>query len=72
MLRGWGEYFRTGNAAKRFSELDTYVWQRLRTLRVQRKGRNLLPGEVVRWTHDYFCHLGLHRLQGTVRYPEAV
>jgi group II intron reverse transcriptase/maturase len=71
VLRGWGEYFRTGNAAKRFNELDTYVWQRLRTLRVQRKGRNLRPGEVERWTRDYFCQLGLHRLRGTVRYPET-
>jgi hypothetical protein len=24
VLRGWGEYFRTGNAAKRFNQLDTY------------------------------------------------
>jgi RNA-directed DNA polymerase len=71
VLRGWGQYFGTGNAAKRFNQLDTYVWQRLRNLRLARKGRNLKPGELTRWTRDSFCNLGLHRLRGTVRYPEA-
>jgi len=70
VLRGWGEYFRTGNAAKRFNQLDTYVWRRLKALRVQRKGRHLRPGEVERWSRAYFQNLGLHRLHGTVRYPE--
>jgi RNA-directed DNA polymerase len=70
VLRGWGNYFRTGNAARRFNQLDTYVWRRLHALRVQRKGRHLRPGEAERWTSDYFQSLGLHRLRGTVRYPE--
>ncbi len=70
VLRGWGNYFCTGNAAQRFNQLDTYVWRRLRSLRVARKGRHLRPGEVDRWTRDYFHNLGLHRLRGTVRYPE--
>jgi group II intron reverse transcriptase/maturase len=69
MLRGWGEYFRTGNAARRFNQLDTYVWRRLRALRLERKGRNLRPGEAERWTRESFQALGLHRLRGTVRYP---
>ena len=69
VLRGWGNYFRTGNAARRFNQLDTYVWRRLCALRVKRKGRHLRPGEADRWTRDYFHNLGLHRLRGTVRYP---
>jgi RNA-directed DNA polymerase len=71
LLRGWGNYFRTGNAAKRFNQLDTYVWERLRSLRFKRKGRNLRPGEAERWTRESFYNLGLFRLRGTVRYPEA-
>jgi RNA-directed DNA polymerase len=71
VLRGWGNYFRTGNAAKRFNQLDTYVWQRLRRLRLARKGRNLKPGEAERWRRESFWNLGLHRLRGTVLYPEA-
>jgi group II intron reverse transcriptase/maturase len=70
VLRGWGNYFRTGNAAKRFNQLDSYVWRRLRSLRVKRKGRNLKPGDVDRWSREYFRSLGLHRLGGTVQYPE--
>jgi RNA-directed DNA polymerase len=70
VLRGWGNYFRTGNAAKRFNQLDGYVWRRLRSLRVKRKGRNLKPGEAAGWTRESFWNLGLHRLRGTVAYPE--
>ena len=70
LLRGWAQYFRTGNAAKRFNQLDTYVWRRLRRLRAERKGRHLKAGEARRWTADYFHHLGLIRLRGMVRYPE--
>lgn len=70
VLKGWGNYFRTGNAARRFNQLDSYVWRRLRALRVTRKGRHLRPGEAERWTRGYFHNLGLHRLRGTVRYPE--
>jgi len=70
VLRGWGQYFRTGNASKCFVQIDRYVVDRLRTLRVKRKGRNLRPGETARWTREYFENLGLYRLRGTVRYPE--
>ena len=70
VLRGWGQYFRTGNAASRFNQLDGYVWRRLRQLRVERKGRNLQPGEADAWSREYFWRLGLHRLRGTVRCPE--
>jgi group II intron reverse transcriptase/maturase len=70
VIRGWGSYFKTGNAAKRFNQLDTYVWKRLQQLREKRKGRNLRPGDIDRWTRDYFHGLGLVRLRGTVKYPE--
>lgn len=72
VLRGWGNYFRTGNAHVRFNQLDAYVERRLRRLLVQRKGRHLRAGEFRKWTREYFEHFGLHRLRGTVRYPEAV
>lgn len=70
VLRGWGNYFRTGNAARQFVNLDGYVVQRLRSLRVKRKGRHLKPSEPRTWTRDYFENLGLYRLRGTIRYPE--
>ncbi len=71
VLRGWGAYFATGNAARSFNQIDSYVYERLRSLRIKRAGRQLVPGAVEKWDRDYFVGLGLHRLRGTVRYPEA-
>jgi group II intron reverse transcriptase/maturase len=72
VLRGWGNYFRTGNAAKKFLQVDDYVHRRLRRFLVKRKGRHLKAGEADQWTRDFFVHdHGLHRLRGTIRYPEA-
>jgi RNA-directed DNA polymerase len=69
VLRGWGNYFRTGNAADKFVQIDDYVRMRLRSLLVKRKGRNLRAGAANQWTRDWFWGLGLHRLMGTIRYP---
>lgn len=71
VLRGWGNYFRTGNAARSFNQVDRYVCQRLHRLLVRRKGRHLRAGEANLWTREFFWSLGLHRLRGTVRYPGA-
>jgi group II intron reverse transcriptase/maturase len=71
VLRGWGNYFRTGNAAEKFKQIDTFVWERLRAFMIGRKGRNLKPGDLLAWTYDFFHELGCHRLRGTVRYPGA-
>lgn len=70
VLRGWGQYFRTGNAARKFNQADGYVWRRLRSFLVRRAGRALHAGRAATWTRDFFWNLGLHRLRGTVRYPE--
>jgi RNA-directed DNA polymerase len=71
VVRGWGGYFRTGNAARRFVDIDNYVVDRLRALLLKRKGRNLRPGEILAWHRPFFEALGLHRLRGTIRYPAA-
>ena len=71
ILRGWGAYFATGNAARSFNQIDSYVYERLRGLRLKRAGRQLVPGAVEKWDRDYFVSLGLHRLRGTVAYPET-
>ena len=71
VLRGWGNYFRTGNASQKFNQIDTYVWKRLFRFMVKRKGRNLRAGQAQQWGRDFFHRLGLHRLRGTVQYPGA-
>jgi RNA-directed DNA polymerase len=70
-LRGWGGYFRTGNAAKKFRQLDRYVAWRLKRLLIKRRGRNLRAGQAARWTEAWFHDQGLYKLSGTIRYPRA-
>jgi hypothetical protein len=70
VLWGWGNYFRTGNAARKFNQLDTYVYRRLHRFMVKRRGRSLHAGQADPWTRQWFWDHGLHRLRGTVRYPQ--
>ena len=70
-LRGWGNYFRTGNAATKFVTMDRYVAWRLHRLLVKKRGRNLRAGQADRWTRTWFHDQGLHKLMGTIRYPKA-
>ena len=70
-LRGWGNYFRTGNAADKFVSMDRYVAWRLKRLLVKKRGRNLRAGQADRWSRTWFHDQGLHKLMGTIRYPKA-
>jgi RNA-directed DNA polymerase len=69
VLRGWGQYFRTGNAATTFTQVDTYVEARLRGLLRKRVGTRIAPGRAITWGRAFFEGLGLHRLRGTIQYP---
>lgn len=71
ILRGWGNYFRTGNAADKFRQIDRYVVWLLRRLMIKKRGRNLRAGQAAAWTEEWFHGHGLLRLRGTVRYPKA-
>jgi RNA-directed DNA polymerase len=70
-LRGWGNYFRTGNAAQKFRQIDRHVTWRLKRLLIKKRGRNLRAGQAARWTEAWFHDQGLHQLMGTIRYPKA-
>jgi RNA-directed DNA polymerase len=75
VLRGWGAYFRTGNASGKFNEVDSYVHGRLIRLLVRRGGqRRWRPGRRPfnprEWTHRCLVdEHGLYQLLGTIRYP---
>jgi len=71
ILRGWGTYFRTGNAAHKFAQVDRYVVRRLRGLMVKKRGRNLRAGQAEQWDENWFNGHGLYRLRGTICYPKA-
>jgi group II intron reverse transcriptase/maturase len=70
VLRGWGIYFRTGNAALKFAALDKYVVRRLNLSRWKRYRRHVKPGQQIRWEQERYESLGLHRLRGTISYPK--
>ena len=78
ILRGWGTYFRTGNASRHFQMIDRYATDCLvRLLRRRRchqgRGRNNHPILWHRmWTHKRLvADFGLYKLLGTIRYPGA-
>jgi len=73
VLRGWGNYFRTGNASEKFNAIDQYVTERLVRLLGKRhrlRGAKRVPFRTREWTHDRFVKdHGLYKLLGTIRYP---
>jgi group II intron reverse transcriptase/maturase len=73
VLRGWGNYFRTGNASIKFQQVDLYVNQRLARLMYAHQGTDRRPFHMREWPPARFAkELGLHRLLGTIRYPGSV
>jgi hypothetical protein len=67
VLRGWGNYFRAGNSARKFMQIDSYVHERLAilaTAKHRRSGRRWATTYNIAW----FQRLGVHTLSGSVRY----
>jgi len=74
LLRGWGNYFQTGNASQKFNQIDRYVSERLVRLIASRRGRGWKrrPFHMKDWSHTRFvADFGLYKLLGTIRYPGA-
>ena len=70
-LRGWGNYFRTGNAANKFVTLDRYVAWRLKRLLIKKRGRNLRAGQADRWTPHLVPRPGPAQAHGHHPLPEG-
>ena len=71
VLRGWGNYHRTGNASQKFQSVDWYVNGRLTKFLLRRAGNKLRAALVKSWTPKWFREQGLYRLTGTVRYARS-
>jgi group II intron reverse transcriptase/maturase len=69
VIRGWGQYFRTGNAAGKFVQIDQYVEARLRGLRRKRVDGRASSARIDFGDRAFFEALGLYRLRGTIQYP---
>ena len=67
VLRGWGNYFRTGNADREFNKMDGFVYKSLRRWHFRRGGQR--PTKRPAFSGDQLYGMGLYRLQGTVKYP---
>jgi hypothetical protein len=67
VLRGWANYFRHGNSARKFSQVDSYVHERLAILASVKHGRS---GRNWATTYNWawFQRLGVYNLTGKVRY----
>ena len=71
LLRGWANYFCTGNSTKKFQQAEKHLWERLvlfENKRRRRKGPYWNPG---RYDYEWFKGLGLYDLtcKGIIRYP---
>jgi RNA-directed DNA polymerase len=72
VLRGWGNYFCTGNASWKFQQVDRYVNRRLVRLLPHVRDWRRRPFQMREWPPARFAsEFGLHRLVGTIRYPVA-
>jgi RNA-directed DNA polymerase len=75
VLKGWGNYFKTGNASKQFNQIDYYVWRCItRMLGKQRgsRGHRLawrMAHQRRAWPMAKLRERGLHKLLGTIQYP---
>ena len=67
VVRGWGNYFRTGNADREFNKMDSFVVRSLRRWQHRRGGQRATKRDP--FTGDQLYGMGLHKLQGTVTYP---
>lgn len=67
VLRGWGNYFRTGNADREFNKMDYFVYWSLRRWQQRRGGQRATKRPP--FSGGQLYGMGLYRLLGTVKYP---
>jgi group II intron reverse transcriptase/maturase len=68
-LRHWGPYFRVGNSARKFQQVDDYVRERLALFLSKKSGHHGRRRE--HYTSTYLKGLGVYRLNGAVAWYTA-
>ena len=68
ILRGWANYFRSGNANKQFDQMEKYVWERIARFECKRHKRTA-PYRNPKYDYLWYRSLGIERLAGTMKYP---
>ena len=71
ILRGWANYFRTGNSYRKFTQVDKYLWQKLMLFENKRRKHTKPYWSPGRFNHAWFKSLGFFDMtqKGLVRYP---
>ena len=69
VVRGWGAYFRVGNAARKFHAVDSYVDMRLGRFLAKKTRRGWRGRKRDSWA--LLDKLGVYRLSGTVTWATA-
>jgi group II intron reverse transcriptase/maturase len=67
ILRGWGAYFRHGNSARKFADIDSYVHERLASFASSKHGLRYHRNWSRRFSWAWLRGLGVYRLSGGVR-----
>ena len=67
ILRGWANYFRSGNASRQFAQMQKYVWERMARFECKRRKRTA-PYRDPRYDVKWYQSLGLEKLTGTTKY----
>ena len=68
VLRGWANYFRTGNSDAKFNQIDDYVHSRFRRW-LWRRGGQRIRFWPSKWPHERLFGMGLFQLRTRVKYP---
>jgi len=71
LLRGWSGYFKSGNASRKFGQIEQYVWHKLVIFQNRRRGRKR-PHRGREYSREWFQSLGVYRLMGQIGYPNPV
>ena len=66
VLRGWTAYFRYGNSASKFEDIDVYVHERLALLASRKHG--IAGWNLGRFNWEWLRSLNVYRLAGTTRW----
>jgi group II intron reverse transcriptase/maturase len=68
ILRGWANYYRSGNAHKQFAQMQRYVWGRIALFECKRHKR-WAPYRDRKYDYNWYQSLGIEKLVGTAGYP---
>jgi RNA-directed DNA polymerase len=71
ILRGWANYYRSGNASKQFAQVERYIWERIALFECKRRKRTA-PYRNPKYDYQWYQALGVERLIGTTHYSSLV